>query len=59
LAEIEPTVSPGLDEADWAVWLGEVPGDRAALLRAPADDVVRVRRHPAADMFRRHLGVTP
>ena len=31
-----------LDEEDWAVWLGETPGNPEALLHAPADDVLVV-----------------
>jgi hypothetical protein len=43
VAEIHDRMPLELDEADWAVWLGEVPGDPAALLRAPADDVLVLR----------------
>jgi putative SOS response-associated peptidase YedK len=41
--EIHDRMPLVLDEPDWAVWLGEVPGDPAALLRAPADDVLVLR----------------
>jgi putative SOS response-associated peptidase YedK len=43
VAEIHDRMPLVLDEADWAVWLGEVPRDPAALLRAPADDVLVLR----------------
>ena len=43
VAEIHDRMPLVFDEADWAVWLGEVPGDPAALLRAPADDVLVLR----------------
>lgn len=33
-----------LEEPDWAMWLGEVPGEPAALLRAPTDDVLVLRQ---------------
>jgi putative SOS response-associated peptidase YedK len=32
-----------LEPEDWSVWLGEIPGDPASLLRPPADDVLVVR----------------
>jgi putative SOS response-associated peptidase YedK len=32
-----------LEQSDWPIWLGEVSGDPAALLRPPADHVVAVR----------------
>jgi putative SOS response-associated peptidase YedK len=32
-----------LEEADWSLWLGEVPGDPATLLHQPADDVLVLR----------------
>jgi putative SOS response-associated peptidase YedK len=43
VAEIHDRMPLVLDEADWAVWLGEVPGDPAALLRTPAHDVLVLR----------------
>jgi putative SOS response-associated peptidase YedK len=43
VAEIHDRMPLVLDETDWAVWLGEVPGDPARLLRAPADDVLVLR----------------
>ncbi|MCW3477458.1 SOS response-associated peptidase [Limobrevibacterium gyesilva] len=57
VAEIHDRMPLVLDEADWAVWLGEAPGDPAALLRPSADDVlvlkpIRARRSPAASAHR-------
>jgi putative SOS response-associated peptidase YedK len=31
-----------IEKADWPVWLGEVEGDPAILLRPAAEDVLRV-----------------
>jgi putative SOS response-associated peptidase YedK len=46
VAKIHDRMPLVLDEPDWAVWLGEVPGmpgDPAALLRASVDDVLVLR----------------
>jgi putative SOS response-associated peptidase YedK len=32
-----------LEKADWPVWLGELPGDPALLLRPAASDVLQCR----------------
>jgi putative SOS response-associated peptidase YedK len=45
IAEIHDRMPLVLDETDWAVWLGETPGDPAALLR-PASDMLVVRPIP-------------
>jgi putative SOS response-associated peptidase YedK len=57
ITEIHDRMPLVLDEADWAVWLGEVSGDPAALLRPPAVDVLVLRpirggRSPAASAQR-------
>ena len=48
-----------LEEEDWPVWLGEQPGDAAALLHAPPADILQIQhvrgrasesRRPAAGM---------
>jgi putative SOS response-associated peptidase YedK len=43
VAEIHDRMPLVLDEPDWAVWLGEVPGDPAALLCPPAGDMLVLR----------------
>jgi putative SOS response-associated peptidase YedK len=43
IAEIHDRMPLVLDEPDWAVWLGEAPGDPMSLLRPPADDVLVLR----------------
>lgn len=35
-----------LEEEDWPVWLGEQPGNPAALLHAPPADVLQIHRVP-------------
>jgi putative SOS response-associated peptidase YedK len=43
VAQIHDRIPVVLDEPDWAVWLGEAPGDPAALLRPSADDGLVLR----------------
>jgi len=40
IAEIHDRMPLVLNETDWAVWLGETPGDPAALLRPASDTLV-------------------
>jgi putative SOS response-associated peptidase YedK len=40
-AEIHDRVPVVLEPADWPLWLGEVDGDPASLLHAPAEGVLR------------------
>ena len=42
VAEIHDRVPVVLEPEDWPLWLGEVEGDPASLLHAPADDVLRL-----------------
>jgi putative SOS response-associated peptidase YedK len=42
LAPIQDRMPVIVERADWPLWLGEVDGDAAALLRAAPDDVLRV-----------------
>jgi putative SOS response-associated peptidase YedK len=48
VGEIHDRMPLVLDEADWPVWLSELAGDLAALLRPPADDVLVLRPLTAA-----------
>ncbi len=41
MAELHDRMPVIIEEKDWPIWLGEVEGDPAALLR-PADDVLKV-----------------
>jgi putative SOS response-associated peptidase YedK len=43
VAQIHDRMPLVLEQKDWSVWLGEVSGDPAALLRPPADHVVVLR----------------
>ena len=43
MAEIHDRMPLVLDEPDWAVWLGEVPGDPMTLLHPSANDVLVLR----------------
>jgi putative SOS response-associated peptidase YedK len=43
VAEIHDRMPLVLEMDDWPLWLGEVPGDPATLLRPSADDVFAVR----------------
>jgi putative SOS response-associated peptidase YedK len=43
LAPIHDRMPLVLEDGDWPVWLGEQPGDPAALLRPPASDVLQCR----------------
>jgi putative SOS response-associated peptidase YedK len=42
MAPIHDRMPVIVEEADWPVWLGEAPGDVAALLRPAAENVLRV-----------------
>ncbi|HEY1410534.1 MAG TPA: SOS response-associated peptidase [Rhodopila sp.] len=58
VAEIHDRMPLVLNEPDWPLWLGEVPGDPATLLHPPADDVLvlrprRERRSAASSAQRR------
>jgi putative SOS response-associated peptidase YedK len=46
-----------LEEEDWPIWLGEQPGDPAALLHAPPADVLQIQhvRETASDSRRHQL----
>jgi putative SOS response-associated peptidase YedK len=43
LSPIHDRMPVVLEEADWPLWLGEVPGDPLALLVPPAKSILRVR----------------
>ncbi len=43
VAEIHDRMPLVLDESNWPVWLGEVPGDPVALLRPPAGGTLVIR----------------
>jgi putative SOS response-associated peptidase YedK len=43
LSPIHHRMPAVLEEADWSVWLGDVPGDPAALLRPAAEGMLQVR----------------
>ena len=43
IAEIHDRMPLVLEQADWPLWLGEVPGDPMALLRPRYDDMLVVR----------------
>jgi putative SOS response-associated peptidase YedK len=43
VAQIHSRMPVVLEEEDWPVWLGEQPGDPAALLHAPAADVLQIQ----------------
>ena len=43
VAEIHDRMPLVLEQADWPLWLGEVPGDPTPLLRPRSDDMLVVR----------------
>jgi putative SOS response-associated peptidase YedK len=43
IAPIHDRMLVVLEKADWPVWLGELPGDPALLLRPAASDVLQCR----------------
>jgi putative SOS response-associated peptidase YedK len=53
LAKIHDRMPLVLEEADWAVWLGEAPGDAAALLRPASEGVLKVRPMGGTPSYRR------
>jgi putative SOS response-associated peptidase YedK len=42
MAELHDRMPVILEQADWPVWLGELEGDHAALLRPASDGLLRV-----------------
>jgi len=42
MAELHDRMPVVLEQADWPVWLGELDGDHAALLRPASDGLLRV-----------------
>jgi len=46
-----------LEQEDWPLWLGEVPGDPSTLLRAPAPGVLRLEPVGTSNRERRLVGV--
>jgi putative SOS response-associated peptidase YedK len=44
IAAIHDRMSLVLEEPDWPLWLGETPGDPAALLQPPAEEVLVLRQ---------------
>ena len=43
VAKIHDRMPLVLEERDWPLWLGEVPGDPATLLQPPADDLLAIK----------------
>jgi len=46
VAEIHDRMPLVLEETDWALWLGEIPGDPATLMHPPSGDTLAVRPMP-------------